>query len=153
MDGLDRRGFMRTAGLAVAGLAVSSAALAKTYDVNVDASLFETINRIKDPEKPTGTELHHAPYITVPDKVAPGKPFMVDVSVGRELHAVSANHRITEVTLLAGNEPVGTVVFTSLYAQPRAAFLVSVDKPITLVAQARCNLHGLWEAVLDVKPE
>jgi len=151
---MDRRGFMRAAGVALAVCTVpASLAQARTFDANVDSKLFETINRVADPENMTGTELHHAPVLSVQGKVVAGEPFMVEVSVGRELHAVSVAHRITELTLLAGNEPIGTLSFMSTYAQPRASFLVSADRPVTLVAQARCNLHGVWEGSLEVNPE
>jgi superoxide reductase len=153
MDGMDRRGFVRVAGITLAACSLGAPALARTFEAEVDASLFEAINRVKDPEKMTGLELHHVPMITLPYKIKTGSPFMVEVSVGRELHVVSAAHRITEVTLLAGNEPVGSVVFSSLQAQPRVAFLVTADRPVTLVAQARCNLHGLWEGARDISPE
>jgi len=153
MDGMDRREFVRVAGLTLAACSLGAPALARTFETDVDASLFEAINRVKDPEHMTGLELHHVPYIEVPSSIKPGVPFMVEVSVGRELHVVSAAHRITEITLLAGNEPVGSAVFSSLQAQPGAAFLITLDKPVTLVAQARCNLHGLWEGARDVSPE
>lgn len=148
---MDRRGFIRAAGIALAaGSLAASDSPARMFDSDVDPKLFEKINRVEDPENMTGLELHHVPIPTVQGKVTGGKPFMVEVAVGSELHAVSPSHRITDITLLAGNEPVGTVSFSSTMAQPKAAFLVSLDKPVTLVAQARCNLHGLWEGILDV---
>lgn len=155
MPEIDRRGFMKAAGVALAagaGAATASGALATMYSADVDEGLFKAINRVKDPEKMTGTELHHVPVLTAPGKVKPGGPFMVEVKVGKELHDTNSGHRITEITLLAGNEPVGTAVFTSLFSRPSVAFLVSVDTPVTLIAQARCNLHGVWESAIDVTP-
>jgi len=155
MPEIDRRGFMKAAGVALvagAGAATASGALATMYNAGVDEGLYKTINRVKDPDKMTGTELHHVPEIKAPGSVKAGEPFMVEVKVGKELHDTTSGHRITEITLLAGNEPVGTVVFSSLFARPSASFLVSIDKPVTMVAQARCNLHGVWESAADVNP-
>lgn len=155
MPDVDRRGFMKTAGVAALGgalLAAADEADAATYYAGVDESLFKVINRQKDPKVMSPTEMHHVPALKVIGKAKAGEPFVVEVRVGRELHDMSIAHRILDVTLLAGNEPVGTVTFSPVLAMPAASFMLSLDKPVTLVAQARCNLHGLWEGTLDVNP-
>ena len=156
MDGCDRRDFIvKATGAVLAAGAVSgmaAGAYAQTmYDTGVDAKLFDGINRVKDPSKMTGLELHHAPDIKVPTAVKAGEPFVVEVQAGRELHSTSVAHRIYSIQLLAGNEPIGAAVFESIMANPRASFLVTLDRPVTLVAVSRCNLHGLWEGSVDIK--
>lgn len=156
MEGFDRRGLLKAAGAVIAtgaSLAPLTDAFAGTrFYADVDAELFNTINRVKDPANMTGLELHHVPQFKLPEKVTKGEPFLVEVTVGRELHTVSEAHRVVNITLLAGNEPISYAIFESTLAHPGAAFIVSLDKPVTLVAQARCNLHGLWEASVDVDP-
>ncbi len=156
MPVVDRRGFIKAAGVVLAAGAVAGTAgtaRAVTYNANVDEKLFEGINRQINPSSISSTELHHVPALKVIGKVKAGEPFSVEVRVGRELHGMSAAHWISELTLMAGNEPVATLQFSPNFVRPVATFMVSVDKPVTLVAQARCNLHGLWEGTLDVTPE
>ena len=154
MDGLDRRQFMKAAGVLLAagatGGAASNALASTMFNVSVDDTLFTSINRAKDLSKMTPLESHHVPWIKAPKSVKPGEAFLVEVSIGKELHVTTKEHRIFSVTLLAGNEPIGTVMFESLFAQPRACFLVALQRSVTLVAQARCNLHGVWENGVEV---
>ena len=154
MEDFDRRGFIKAAGVLVAAgaaMPVASAFAGVTYNAAVDEKLFGVVNMAKDQDKLTPLEMSHAPEIKAPDAVKAGEPFMVEVSVGRKLHPTTAAHRIYYIELMAGNEPIGMVTFESTLAQPKASFLVSLEKSVTLVAQSRCNLHGLWESALDIK--
>jgi len=153
MPELGRRGFVRAAGFALAGgvLASGGARAADNPYGNVDASLFKGINRIADPAKLTHLEELHAPYITLPDKVKAGEPFRVDVSVGRTPHVMLPEHHITALTLMVGANPVASVDFT-IGVTPVVSFTMKLDKPATLIALARCNIHGLWEGRVAVTP-
>jgi superoxide reductase len=67
-------------------------------------------------------------------------------------------HWIEYIELNIGNEPAGRIDFQPKgYLQPKATFTVVVTKEsapagmITLVAHQRCNLHGYWEGIMNVK--
>ena len=156
---MDRRSFIRTAGLSAAalGLAGNAFAAGKVFPAKVDMALFVDINRVKDPAKKTHLEKTHAPVITAPARVTAGKPFTVEVSVGEDIHPMGSTHYIEFIELNIGNEPAGVANLNSMgYVQPKVSFTVVLTKQtapegkVTLVAHQRCNLHGYWEGTKDI---
>lgn len=156
---MDRRTFLKSAtlGAVAAGIAGEVFAAEKYFPVAVDQSLFETINKVKNPSSKTPLEKSHAPVITAPRTVKLGEPFTVEVSVGEVLHPMLPAHWIEFIALEIGNEPAGRVDFQSRgYLSPKATFTVTLPKEsapsgkVTLVAHQRCNLHGYWEGSLDI---
>ena len=157
---MERRTFLKSAALGSLAVGVAAEALAVDlfYPVNVDPSLFQAINRAKDPANKTPLEKSHAPFITAPKKVTAGEPFTVEVSVGENLHVMGPTHWIEYIELNIGNEPAGKVDFQPKgYLKPRATFTVVLTKEAapsgkaTLVAHQRCNLHGYWEGSMDIE--
>ena len=156
---MDRRTFLKSAAIGAVSIGIAREVFAvdKYYPTKVDQSLFETINRVKDPANKTPLEKSHAPFITAPSKVKAGEPFTVEVSVGEVVHPMGPTHWIEFIALNIGNEPAGRVDFQSRgYLQPKATFTVVLTKEaaptgkVTLVAHQRCNLHGYWEGALDI---
>jgi superoxide reductase len=156
---MDRRTFLKTAtvGTLLAGTAGEAFAVEKYFPVKVDPSLFQTINRVKDPSNKTPLEKLHVPVISAPGKVKAGEPFTVEVSVGEILHPMGEAHWIEFIQLDIGNEPAGRMAFQPHgYLQPKATFTVTLTKEsapsgkVTLVAHERCNLHAYWEGNLDI---
>lgn len=156
---MDRRTFLKGAGLAAAATFTSGGAFAaeRYFPSKVDQGLFTTINKVKDPTQPSPLEKRHAPVIKAPGKVRAGEPFTVEVSVGEDLHSMGPAHWIEYVSLDIGNEPAGRADFQPKgYLSPRVAFTVVLAKEsapegkVTLVAHQRCNLHGYWEGSLDI---
>jgi superoxide reductase len=156
---MNRRTFLKGAVVvsAAAGIAGTAAAAELYFPTKVDQSLFEGINRVKDPLQKTPLEKSHGPVLTAPAMVKAGEPFVVEVSVGEVLHPMGPAHWIEYIELSIGNEPAGRIDLQPKgYLRPRAAFTVllagdaaSAGK-VTLVAKQHCNLHGLWEGRLDV---
>ena len=156
---MDRRAFLKSAviGTMAAGVAAKAGAAEKYFPSKVDQSLFEDINRIKNPANKTPLEKSHAPVIKAPQTVRAGEPFAVEVSVGEVLHPMGAVHWIEFIALNIGNEPAGRLDFQPKgYLSPKATFTVVLGKDsapagkVTLVANQRCNLHGYWESSLDI---
>lgn len=156
---MDRRTFLKTAaiGSLATGLSSTLASAEPFFPVKVDQSLFTTINRVKDPSKKTPLEKSHAPVISAPASVKAGEPFVVEVSVGENLHVMGPSHWIEYIELAVGNETAGRVELQSKgYLKPKATFTVVLPKEaapsgkVTLFAFQRCNLHGLWESSLDI---
>jgi superoxide reductase len=156
---MDRRDFLKSAALGSLAMGIAGEALAADlfYPTSVDPTLFQTINRIKDPANKTPLEKTHAPSISAPKTVKAGEPFTVEVSVGENLHSMGPTHWIEFIELNIGNEPAGRVDFESKgYLKPRATFTVVLTKEaapngkVTLIAHQRCNLHGYWEGSMDI---
>jgi len=156
---MDRRSFLKSATIGTVAAGASKALLARDqyFPTKVDPSLFQTINRVKDPSNKTPQEKSHAPVITAPATVKAGEPFAVDVSVGEVVHSMGPSHWIEFIELSIGNEPAGRIDFDSKgYLRPKATFNVILTKEaapsgkVTLIARQRCNLHGYWEGSLDI---
>lgn len=156
---MDRRMFLKTAvaGSVVAGYAGTAGAVERYFPTKVDQTLFEGINRVKDPAKKTSLEKGHAPVLVAPAVVKVGEPFTVEVSVGESLHPMGSTHWIEFIDLSIGNEPAGRAELQSRgFLKPRVVFTVVLPKEAaptgkaTLVARQHCNLHGLWEGSLDI---
>lgn len=156
---MDRRTFLKslTIGTVAAGIAGEAFAVERYFPVKVDQSLFETINRVKDPLNKTPLEKSHAPVITAPGTVKSGEPFTVEVSVGEVMHPMGPTHWIEFIALNIGNEPAGRIDFQPRgYLNPKVTFTVVLTKEsapsskVSLIAHQRCNLHGYWEGSLDI---
>lgn len=156
---MNRRTFLKSVamGTVAAGVAGHAFCSEKYFPVKADQSLFETINRIKDPSSKTPLEKSHAPVLTAPATVKAGEPFVVEVSVGEIIHPMGPIHWIEYIELSVGNEPAGRVDFQSRgYLSPKTTFTVALTKEsapsgkVTLIANQRCNLHGYWEGSLDI---
>ncbi len=157
---MNRRAFLKSTAIGALSMAAAVEAIGADifYPTGVDKTLFESFNRAKDPANKTPLEKSHAPFIKAPAKVKAGEPFVVEVSVGENLHVMGPTHWIEYIELNIGNEPAGTVAFQSRgYLKPQAAFTVVLTKEtvpggkVTLIARQRCNLHGLWESGFDVE--
>ena len=157
---MDRRSFLKSAAVGALSMSVAAEAFGAEvfYPVSVDPTLFQSVNRVKDPTNKTPLEKSHAPVITAPKQVKAGEVFTVEVSIGENLHSMGPAHWIEFIELQIGNEPAGRVDFQPKgYLKPKAAFTVVVPKEaapkgkVTLVANQRCNLHGYWEGSLDIE--
>ena len=156
---MDRRTFLKSAIVVsvAAGIADTAAAAERSFPTKVDQSLFEGVNRVKDPAQKTPLERSHAPVLTAPTRVTAGEPFTVELAVGEVLHPMGPAHWIEYIERGIGNEPAGKIDFQSKgYLKPKAVFtaVLSSDAAfagkVTLLARQRCNLHGLWEGSLDI---
>jgi superoxide reductase len=156
---MDRRTFIKGAvvGTIAAGFARNASATGY-YPQQVDQTLFDNINRVKDPAKKTPLEKSHAPMITAPANVKAGESFTVEVSVGEKLHGMSPAHWIQDIELFVANEPAGRVEMQPRgYLSPKVQFTVTLQADaapggkVTLVAAQHCNLHGYWESRRDIQ--
>mgnify|MGYP006266406743 CR=1 FL=1 len=156
---MDRRAFLKTAaiGSIATGITATVASAERYFPVKVDPSLFTEINRVKDPARKTPLEKTHAPVISAPASVKAGEPFPVEISVGENRHGRGPSHWIQYIELAIGNEPAGRIDMQPQgYMKPKVTFMVALPKEaapagkVTLVGSQRCNLHGYWEASIDI---
>lgn len=156
---MNRRTFLKTAaiGSIATGITASTASAERFFPIKVDQSLFTDINRVKNPAKKTPLEKTHAPVISAPASVKAGEAFTVEISIGENLHVMGPSHWIEYIELAIGNEPVGRADMQPRgFMKPKITFLVALPKEVapagkvTLVAHHRCNLHGYWEASVDI---
>lgn len=111
----------------------------------------------------------HVPAIELPDTIKAGEPFLVTVSVGKEIpHPNTTEHHIRWIDVYFKPEggkfiyQVGHFDFTAhaesakganegpVLTHPQATFSMTVKEPGTLVALELCNIHGLWESSKEI---
>ena len=156
---MDRRDFFRTAiwGGAVMVLGKGGALAKEYYPVQVDETLWQGINRVRNPAEETGLEKLHSPVIKTPDRVKAGEVFPVEVAIGKIPHPMGPTHWIEHLQLNIGNEPAGNVIFRSHgYIKAEAGFNVLLGnelkgKTVSLIAEIKCNLHGIWQNYTNVE--
>ena len=156
---MERRIFLRTAvaGSVAAGISGTAIAAEKYFPVKVDPILFENINRAKDPANKAGLEKSHVPVLTASSSIEAGKPFTIEVTIGEKLHPMGPAHWIEYIELRLGNQPIARADLQPAgYLVPKITFNVVIPKEAapegnaTLVARQNCNMHGLWEASINI---
>jgi superoxide reductase len=102
----------------------------------------------------------HVPHIEAPSKAKAGKPFLVTVTVGKEVpHPNTIEHHIKWIQVYAkeaGERPVIHVATFDLgptYAAPTVSFPVILRKSSTLFTLEYCNIHGVWDSAVEVQVE
>jgi superoxide reductase len=112
----------------------------------------------------------HVPVIELPDTIKAGEPFMVTVSVGKEIaHPNTTEHHIRWIDVYFKGEEskfahqVGHFDFAAhaesvkganegpVLANPVATFSMTVKEPGELIAMELCNIHGVWESSAEIK--
>jgi superoxide reductase len=155
---MHRRDVIKAAvlGGAVMMLGRGRALAGEYYPVQVNETLWQGINRVKNPAEETGLEKLHSPVIKAPDRVKVEEVFPVEVAVGRVPHPMGPTHWIEHLQLNIGNEPAGNVIFRSHgYVKAASAFSVVLGnemkgKTVSLIVQIKCNLHGIWQDYVNI---
>lgn len=107
----------------------------------------------------------HVPVIDAPDKAKSGEKVTIEVSVGKEIaHPNTTEHHIRWIKLYFKpanskfiNE-IGTYHFDAhgestegpnkgvVYCEPWVKAIIKLNTSGTFIAEAYCNIHGLWES-------
>jgi superoxide reductase len=115
-------------------------------------TLFSKINRAKDMRGLEDLEKKHLPVIDAPSLVKAGEPFDVSIEVGKLLkHPNELAHHIQWIVLLNGSLTLAIVQLTPVSTSPKVTVRITLDETITLRALERCNIHGEWEYIKEVK--
>ncbi|WP_366043573.1 class II SORL domain-containing protein [Seleniivibrio sp.] len=111
----------------------------------------------------------HVPLIEIPQMIKAGEPFIVTMTVGKDIpHPNTTEHFIGWIALYFKPESgafitqLGKYEFSahgesslgankgSSYADPCAMAKVKLNTSGTLTAVSYCNIHGLWESSIPV---
>lgn len=110
-----------------------------------------TINQAKDLSNMSDFEKKHVPMIEISGTPRPGEAFEVTVWVGEQLaHPSEAEHHIEFIDLYLDDMFIARSDLTWGYTDPKACFTLRLDRPGSLRAFARCNLHGDWTYNMEV---
>jgi len=147
-ESLSRRKLLQGSVVALAGVAAAMTSATSVADSNSnDLGLFGAINRVKDPAAPSGLEKKHAPVITAPATATLGTRVSVRVQVGSSEHPMTDAHWIERLRLFtAAGQPLADLSFARTGVAPVVTIELPLQEATTLVAQAVCNLHGIWES-------
>lgn len=116
------------------------------------AEQFQTINKPKDWSRLTEVERSHVPMIQMPEYFIAGQPVNVTISVGQLWpYPNEPQHHIQWLELYANDVFLMRVELTPVLTQPQVTIPLWLEKPGTIRAVARCNLHGDWESTWQVE--
>jgi superoxide reductase len=95
----------------------------------------------------------HVPTIRLPAAPKANQEFEIEVLVGDKVpHPNLIEHHISWIRVFAELDgrafnPVqlAYVEFEPVVAEPKIKIKVKLDKSANIIAQAFCNMHGLWE--------
>ena len=113
------------------------------------------VNLPKDKSALTELEQKHLPVISAPDTVKRGESFDVTVEVGKlKVHPNEAAHFIEWIELYCGDTFLFRIGLSGSLTSPKVTVPVKLSHAHgPLKVWAKCNLHGLWEGVTDIKIE
>lgn len=113
----------------------------------MEENQFQEAQTYQDPYNPSELEELHVPIIES------GSNY-IKVEIGEVRHPMEMNHWIQYIELFADGNSISRIDL-SPGDEPRAEFDVEVPNTKVIIAQALCNIHGLWEneLVLSDKTE
>jgi desulfoferrodoxin-like iron-binding protein len=107
------------------------------------------INKPLNPYALSELEKKHLPHIEISEETVKREAVEVKVSVGRISHPATENHYIKWIRLYNREKLVGYMEIGP-FKKPQVNFFLKNPKSIHLVAQASCNIHGVWESRHDI---
>jgi len=113
------------------------------------------VNLPKDTNALTELEQKHLPVITAPEKVKKDECFNVTVELGKhKAHPNEPGHFIEWIELYCGDTFFFRISLAGSLSSPKVTIPVKLTHAHgPLKAWGKCNLHGLWEGIKDIKIE
>jgi len=123
---------------------------------NPNHQLFCRINKVEsgDPKTYTDLQKQHLPIIVAPQEGARNEPIKISVDVGKLMkHPNEQAHHIQWIELWQREAFIARIDLTPELSEPSITVTAKLDHPWPLIARARCNQHGIWEAQVsfDIK--
>ncbi|MDR2671765.1 MAG: class II SORL domain-containing protein [Coriobacteriales bacterium] len=109
----------------------------------INEGVVQEVHSIEDIDTASDFELKHTPKIDL-EELASGQRIKVTIGLKGITHPQTEEHFIEWIRLFVGPEPIGERVFGPA-DEPVAVFEIERSSE-QVIAQALCNLHGLWEA-------
>ncbi len=124
----------------------------KTSQENAEDILYG-VNLAVDSDQLTDLEKKHLPIITAPESVRKGECFEVTIEAGKLLrHPNELEHHIEFVELYADSTYLARMDFAAGTSYPMTKLWVSLNRAHRkLRALSHCNLHGTWEADVEIE--
>jgi len=121
-----------------------------------EKGFFCGINKPNEPAKLNDMEKKHIPVIDAPDLVNPGEPFKVTIKVGEIPHVMEEAHHIQWIEIYFGENFCARVDLTPVFTRPEITITLvrhgkGTHESGTMHVIERCNMHGLWEAVKEIR--
>lgn len=156
---ISRRDLLAKASVVGAGLAMGAVTTTAAHAAGTIMTLGQTVKTADfKTEK-------HVPVIEAPASVKAGEPFMLTVSVGKDIpHPNTTEHFINWIAVYFKADEGGAVTelgkfeFTAhgesvlgankggSYSDPCGTVKLRLAKSGTILAVSYCNIHGLWES-------
>ena len=111
--------------------------------LEVNDGVNQLVHSIEDLDKASDFELKHTPNITL-EELKSGQQVNVTIGLKGIAHPQTEEHFIEWIRLFVGTEPLGEQGFGP--GDEVSASFVIERSSAQVIAQALCNLHGLWEA-------
>jgi superoxide reductase len=98
----------------------------------------------------------HVPFIEVIKGQGAGGADSVHVLVGKETpHPNTVEHHIVWIELFGVKQDgqvitLGRADFAPSYSEPDVSFTLPVDRFKALAALSYCNIHGLWQNIVEI---
>ncbi|MDR3135883.1 MAG: class II SORL domain-containing protein [Coriobacteriales bacterium] len=109
----------------------------------VNDGLEQDVHSVEDIDTASDFELKHTPAIEL-EELKSGQLIKVSIGLKGIEHPQTEEHFIEWIRLFVGTEPVGERAFGP-GDDVQASFEIERSSA-QVIAQALCNLHGLWEA-------
>src|SRR3989338_959018 len=105
----------------------------------------------KDRNALSELEQKHVPVISAPKKVKRDEVFSVTIEVGKyKAHPNEPGHFIEWIELYSGDTFLFSVSLAGSLSEPKVTIAVKLTHAHgPLKAWAKCNIHGLWEAIRE----
>ena len=111
--------------------------------LEVNDGVVQEVHSIEDVDTASDFELKHTPNIQL-EELKSGQQVNVTIGLKGIEHPQTEEHFIEWIRLFVGNEPIGEKGLGP--GDEVAASFVIKRSSDQVIAQALCNLHGLWEA-------
>jgi len=108
-------------------------------------------NKFKDSNNPSKAELKHTPDIIIGNNNEQGFT-LVSIIIGQKgiIHPSTKEHWIDYISLYLNNKLYSKTEFINGGIQGFANFYIELNKGDTLRAEAGCNLHGIYDYIIEI---
>ncbi len=95
-------------------------------------------------------ELLHKPYIVPSAPIEKDKEIEFTITIGRMLHPMKEDHYIEYIEVYKNDVLVDKINFNpAIDKEAKIYFSLKWEDNLALKVKSKCNLHGVWETVIN----